>query len=162
MGFRFLFALFAVIGLMWFFGWYGKASPEQRSRSLKMIMLYGIASALLLLVLTGRIHWLFSAFALVVPIVQRIIMAKRAWNTFQSAKDAFGQQHWNNTNSPRRDGAMTTDEAYDILGLQPGASKEEIIEAHRRLMQKNHPDRGGNDYLASRINKAKDMLLGDH
>jgi hypothetical protein len=55
--------------------------------------------------------------------------------------------------------AMTVEEAYAILGLSPGADDEAVKEAHRRLMVKLHPDHGGSDYLATQINRARDVLL---
>jgi len=57
------------------------------------------------------------------------------------------------------DQGMTTQEALDILGLEAGADRKKITHAHKRLMTKLHPDKGGNDYLATRINQAKDFLL---
>ncbi len=54
---------------------------------------------------------------------------------------------------------MGTDEAYLVLGLNPGASRAEINAAHRGLIKRFHPDRGGTDYLAAKVNEAKDVLL---
>ena len=62
------------------------------------------------------------------------------------------------TETPRS-GAMTKEEAYQVLGLEAGAGAKDIREAHRRLMKRIHPDSGGSTFLAAKINEAKDTLI---
>lgn len=69
---------------------------------------------------------------------------------FRSAEKAQASAHQ----------AMTREEAALILGIAASAGAEDIKDAHRRLIAKNHPDTGGSDYLAAKINQARDVLLG--
>ena len=79
-----------------------------------------------------------------------------AWRQDAQGDAARGQSR------PAASGKMTNEEAYQILGLQPGAESDQIRRAHRALMKKLHPDQGGSTYLATRVNEAKDTLLRTH
>jgi hypothetical protein len=79
------------------------------------------------------------------------------WRENAQGNAASGQR-----GSASPSGKMTEEEAYQVLGLQPGANAAEIGRAHRSLMKKLHPDQGGSTYLAARVNQAKDVLLRRH
>jgi hypothetical protein len=78
-----------------------------------------------------------------------------AWRDHAQAGATAGPGSWST-------GKMTEEEAYQILGLAPGASVDDIGRAHRALMKKLHPDQGGSTYLAARVNEAKDVLTRRH
>jgi DnaJ homolog subfamily C member 19 len=104
-------------------------------------------SLALLLILSGRGGVAIFALSLAYPLI-------RDWWTGRHA--GLGPP----PPEPRPSGPMGVDEAWQVLGLQPGASEEEIRAAHRRLMRAAHPDSGGSDWMAARVNQARDVLLG--
>jgi hypothetical protein len=75
--------------------------------------------------------------------------------------EGWRQQHAGQASSSEGEAelVMTRDLALEILGLPADASDEDIVKAHRSMMQRLHPDRGGSDYLAKKINAAKDFLV---
>ena len=120
--------------------------------------------ALAALAATGRLHWLAAAGAAILPFLRRALgltvrffpILGRLFSAFRQRRGTAGDGAF----SGARRGAMSRDEALKVLGLGANASREEIIDAHRRLMAKNHPDKGGSTYIAQQLNEAKRTLLG--
>ncbi|MDE1461595.1 DnaJ domain-containing protein [Spartinivicinus poritis] len=84
-------------------------------------------------------------------------MRSSEWQAFQEQQQS--QQFHSHSRSAGGNEPMTVTEAAEVLGVKETATKQEIIDAHRRLMAKLHPDKGGSSYLAIQVNAAKDVML---
>ena len=128
---------------------------------LKWIGAFGGIALTALLLLSGRGPQALAGLVMVGPLLWRRWHQGGGTGFWGSGFGGAGNTGSTGTSPPRRQGsAMTRAEAFEVLGLKSGANAEEIHSAHRRLMRMAHPDTGGSDWLASRINQARDVLLG--
>jgi len=152
--------LFAIIITLLFmaYGSYRRQEPEQQRKTLWRLGVSAFLGVLLLLVVTGRMHWIGAMIGALLPFLQVAFryLATQLPRWFERKLDSAQQQ--------QRGNPPSLQEAMDILGLKGNIYKGEVSadmvnDAHRRLIQKMHPDRGGSDFLASKINEARDKLL---
>ncbi|MBI4968600.1 MAG: DnaJ domain-containing protein [Rhodospirillales bacterium] len=153
-------ALGALIGLALLLYGLANAPPKRIRQSL----VWGAGGLVLLsalfLAFTGRLGWAVAAMSALAPWVIRLLRIHAVWRAMRSQFGWGPQGPSGSSAPPRGSGPMTREEAYATLGLKQGASREEIQVAYKRLMQKVHPDKGGSDALAARLNQARDILLG--
>jgi len=143
-----------LLGLtVWAIRWAASAPPARVARLLKFLGLTALAGFGLWLMLSGQLAGLLAVAASLTPWLVRALRLHALWRLFRQTRT--------NRPPPAARTAMSREEAWEVLGLEPGASPEAIKEAHRRLMRQSHPDHGGSTWIAARLNQARDLLLGD-
>ena len=140
-----------------------KARGEERKKLVIWTVAGSAIAVLGFLAITGRLNFITAAITGAVAMLPKAAQLLRylpILNKFRQHANNSNQQQNQNNRQASAQSAMNKKQASDILGIEPNASKEEIIKAHKRMMQKVHPDRGGSDFLAAQINQAKSTLLG--
>jgi hypothetical protein len=135
--------------------------PEnERKAFAKKAVIYGGLATVVGLVLAGRAHWLMGVLAAFLALAARVAQFAQyapMFKKFMGQEDPGSQQN-QETHSTTPATSMSREEAAAILGVSISATAGDVRAAHKRLMQKLHPDRGGSDPLAKQINRAKDVL----
>ncbi|MBS1212800.1 MAG: molecular chaperone DnaJ [Proteobacteria bacterium] len=154
--------LLAILVLLALYGLHAmlKATRQGLHLQLRQAAVWLGLAVLIVLVATGRLGWVAALIGALVATIARLApLLLQLAPLFQRFRRTGESDEAKGRAGPHASRGMSRDEAYEILGLQPGASRQQVVEAHRRLMQKVHPDRGGSAYLAAKLNQARDLLL---
>lgn len=127
--------------------WFQQADPAHIARTIKLLMLGALFFVLLSTLLTGRIGLFLGGCLLLLPFIPRLY---RFLKGLPPQPSLPGSTDLSN---------MTVEQAREILGVDEGATRKQVIDAYKELIRKIHPDQGGSDYLAAQVNRAKEILL---
>lgn len=132
-----------IVGAYALYRFFLRANVDEIKSFLFMAVTLVLCLALFLLAITGRLPAAIAIITAMWPIAL-------GWWKMKHRKDEPG---------PPASGPMTRDEALDILGLKEGASPKDIKDAYKKLMNKVHPDHEGSEWMAAKLNQARDLLL---
>lgn len=156
--------LILVFLLLFVLRWVHRQPPEKLANLLRKLGWFVVIGIFVVLVMLGKLNWLLGVLGIFFAFLGRLLpvflryapILQRIWFMFAASRQggrADEKAPRNNSNS------MTMRQAYQILGLKSGCTEKEIIQAHKRLMIRVHPDKGGSDFLAAQLNTAKSVLL---
>ena len=162
----FVIGIFGLAALVILINLYGKSSPESVVKAGRWLFVTMVLGLTLFFFMRGGFQFLWMGLLSILPWIGKFKFIHILVHLYLLLRKKMrGKKSANNTNNDRAmNGAstmMTRREALRVLGLEEGASEEEIRKAHRKLMQQHHPDQGGNVEMASLINRAKDTLLSE-
>ncbi|ORU89622.1 MAG: aconitate hydratase [Cycloclasticus sp. symbiont of Poecilosclerida sp. M] len=153
---RLLLLIAIVFGAIYLVRWFITTPTKTVAAHIRKTLWLTLGLGLIFLALTGRLNIIFAFIGSAIPILVRhvpnILRLLGLAKSIQSARA-------NNPPPAQTTQKMDVKEALDVLGLKLDATEQEIIYAHKRLMQKVHPDKGGTPHLAAKLNQAKDILL---
>jgi DnaJ family protein C protein 19 len=160
---RIVLALLAIMGV-WYVMWKYRRLPEEtRKKTFLQICLISLAVALVVLVASGRAHWIFALLGGVVAFASRLLpylrhlpMLAKVLATFGIVIPGMAQAA---SSSAIDTNNMSREDAAAILGVDNSANDQQVLSAHKSLMNKMHPDKGGSGALAAQINAARDVML---
>ena len=134
--------------LMYFFLEFVHLSNKSFKKYFKIIVLF---------FLIALVFYLMRFFPAIISTIPAIFLILYRWgNILKFIATIFFKKNYSKSGQK----SITKKEAYQILGLNEGATKKEILESYQNLMKKNHPDLGGSDWITKKLNEARDILLG--
>ena len=147
----FAIAFIIVVGGLWLIRKAGRSKPAEMRLLLQKIGGYSALGFAALLMVKGQIGFASGLLVVGLGLIGKTSLLPRGFAPWASGPAE--------TAPPPQRSDLKSDEALAILGLKRGATSEDVRQAHKRLMKDFHPDKGGTDYLAAKINAAKDVLL---
>lgn len=151
----FVIALIIVVGGLWLIRKAGRSKPAEMRQLLQKLGGYAALGFAALLAFKGQIGFASGLLVVGLGLIGKTSLLPQGFSPWANKPNENAPP----PPQPPQRSDLKSDEALAILGLKKGATAEDVRQAHKRLMKDFHPDKGGTDYLASKINAAKDVLL---